>query len=155
MNLRIGDVLSEIWKIVLTSALTIIGGVFIYIAGRFLESFFVQPILQLRLHIGDVANELSYYANIYSNPGVVTNEDGKKATDTLRRLSTQLSSKVICVPWYSFWSFMRLVPTKRNIKLAYKGLINLSNSVNINTSSIDTAKVRKEIEGALGISLFS
>ncbi len=66
--------LNDLTKIVLTSVFTILGGVFVYVAGQLLTRFFIDPYHEYRKCVGEIADALIFYANIYSNPGLSTRE---------------------------------------------------------------------------------
>ena len=78
--------MSELWKIILTSSITIISGILIFVIGDFLKSLFVEPIHILRGLIGEIADSLVYHANIYSNPGIVDKEKMDRFAPILRSI---------------------------------------------------------------------
>jgi hypothetical protein len=64
--------MSEITKIVLTSSFTIIGGVFVYTISQVLTKFIIDPINEQKKLIGEIADTLIFYDNIY--PGFTSFE---------------------------------------------------------------------------------
>lgn len=114
---------------ILTSTLTIIGGVLIYVIGQILMKFFIDPVHRLTGHIGRITDSLVFYANVYGNPGSLRIEETKKASDELRKLASQLMAKTTVVSCYSFWSFLGVVPQLSDISIIHSNLIGLSNGV--------------------------
>jgi len=64
----------QLTQIILTSSLTVLGGVLIYIIGQIISLFFIEPIHEQKKIIGEVDDALGFYANIYCNPGVLPKE---------------------------------------------------------------------------------
>jgi hypothetical protein len=64
-----GDSMSELDKILLTSGLTIAGGFLVYVFGQIATRFLIDPYHEYRKTVGEIADTLVYYANIYMNPG--------------------------------------------------------------------------------------
>ncbi len=145
--------MSELWGIILTAVLTIAGGIVIYVVGHLFEAIFVEPIHRLRSLIGEIADSLVFYANVYSNPGILPTEKCDEASETLRQKAAQLKSRAYCIPWYSLWSLMGLVRKKTEIEEAAKELIGLSNSVRGSSGANGrlSADMRRRIEESLGI----
>jgi hypothetical protein len=54
---------SDLEKILLTSASTIVGGVIVLVAGQILGKFFLEPIQEQARLIGEIANTLILYGN--------------------------------------------------------------------------------------------
>lgn len=152
--------MSEVWKIVLTSTVTIVGGVIVYALGHLFVALFIDPIHRLRGLIGEIADSLIFYADIYSNPGYAKKELCDEASKTLRRHASQLSARQHSIPCYHLWSLLRLVRKKTDIEAASSELIGLSNSVYGNprfteeqntNRGIENDERRKRIEEILGI----
>ena len=76
-----------------------------------------------------------------------------EASEVLRRQASQLRARVYSIPWYSFWSFMRLVRERAEIEEASAELIGLSNSVHRSDPNlgIQNYRRREKIEELLGI----
>lgn len=107
--------MSETYRIILTSCLTIITGVIVYAFGNLSISLFVQPIQQLRNLISEIDNSLDYYFTVYDNPKYVQSSKKEEAVEKFRYLASQLKAKANAIPWYSLWQFFRFVPQKTNI----------------------------------------
>ncbi len=145
--------MSELWRIVLTAIFTVVGGSIVYAGGHFLVALFVEPIHRLRSLIGEIADTLIFYADVYSNPGYGQKERMDEASEALRRQASQLRARAHSVPWYSFWSFMGLVRKKAKIEEASAELIGLSNSVHRSDPNLGVQNYRRRerIEELLGI----
>lgn len=145
--------MSELWKIILTASITIAGGIIVYVLGHFLVILFVEPIHRLRSFIGEIADSLVFYANVYSNPGYGQKKIMDEASEVLRRQASQLRARVYSIPWYSLWAFTGFVRGKKKIEEASAELIGLSNSVHRSEPNlgIQNYKRREKIEELLGI----
>lgn len=121
--------MSETFKIVLTSALTIIGGVVVYLVSQVLSKFVIDPIHEQKKTIGQVADALIYHRNVYSSGGIVAREKLDAAHDDLRLLATELRSKTHLIPMYNFFSRYGVVLDLDNVVSASTELIRLSNMV--------------------------
>lgn len=53
---------------VTTAALTISGSVLVLVTGQLIVRFVIDPIHDQKRHLGEIANALIFYANLYSNP---------------------------------------------------------------------------------------
>ncbi len=60
--------MSETLKIILTSSLTIFGGVIVLVIGQFVSKFVIDSMYEQSKLIGEIANSLIYYANV--DPGI-------------------------------------------------------------------------------------
>lgn len=145
--------MSEVWRIVLTASITVVGGVAVYTFGHLFVALFVEPIHRLRSLVGEIADSLIFYAPVYGNPGVVRKELADEAGETLRRQASQLRARVYSIPWYSLWAFMGLVREKTEIEEASAELIGLSNSVHggPGISVTQNIKMERRIKELLGI----
>lgn len=117
--------MSELEKIFLTSGLTIIGGVIVFVVGQLVNEYFIKPYFRYKSVISEIDEELTFYSNIYGNAGqfCIDHKDiCLPASDRLRRLACDFSS-----------SFYQLILCK-NITASEKdkvmgNLIFLSNSL--------------------------
>lgn len=141
--------MSELYKIILTSCVTLLGGIFLLI----ILKFFIEPIHEQRKLIGEILDLLIFYANEYANPG--SHESPKmdpgetEASRALRRNATQLISKTNVILWYSLWKVLGFVRRREDIQVAYEGLIFLSNSISIG-DPIKNLNKAKQITKCLG-----
>jgi len=147
--------MSELIKIVLTSALTITGGILVITIGRIIEKFVIEPIHALRRTIGETANSLIFYANIYGNPSKETPEEreiNEEVQKALRRLAAQLMARSNAVPRLRVCQFKILIPSHGSVKEAAGKLISISNYFRTrNANDERIIKMRKEIEKLLRI----
>jgi len=121
--------MSELYKIVLTSSLTIFGGIVVLTIGQIITKFFIEPIHEQFRLIGEITDSLIFYANIYCNPGFGREEDWKKAENVLRQRASQLMAKTYVIRCYKLWQYLKIVRKYTDIIEARKNLIGLSNSV--------------------------
>lgn len=143
--------MTELQKIVLTSSLTILGGISVFVVGQIVSKFLIEPIHEQSKIIGKIADSLIFYANLYSNPGSnIPREESDEASRTIRQQASQLMAKSHAVRWYRLWQFFRVVPRYDDIVEASKNLIGLSNSFR-HGEAIQNDKRRREIERLLGI----
>jgi hypothetical protein len=133
-----------------TAALTILGGVSVYVIGQLLTKLFLEPVHELRLHVGQVADALLYFANIYynANSNVVSGEERAEASRALRRTAAELVAHGQAVLWFSPFTVLRLIPSWRDIRDARRALMGLSNSFG-NTNMREIDDLRRKVEKAL------
>lgn len=134
---------------ILTSVLTIFGGVLIFVIGQIFLKFFIEPVHQLRAHIGRITDSLIFYANVYGNPGSLSTDEMKKASNDLRKQASELMSKTAVIPCYRFWSFLRIVPRFSDIRVTHHNLIGLSNGVFSTGDPLENSKRVEEIKAGL------
>ncbi|HRY59996.1 MAG TPA: hypothetical protein P5096_01300 [Patescibacteria group bacterium] len=91
----------EIEKIVLTSSLTIIGGIVVYVVGLIINEFYIKPYIEYKKAIGEIDEEMMFFSNVYTNPIMpITTPFGneevisfyKHASKQLRRVASKFSS---------------------------------------------------------------
>lgn len=133
--------MSELYKIILTSSLTILGGVVVYVTGQIISKFFIEPIHEQKKIIGEIADALIFYANVYCNPGTGSKKKMNEASERLRQLATLLHSKTHLIPWYKFFEKIRVVVESSSIEKASTKLIGLSNSTIINIPPNNATKI--------------
>lgn len=140
--------LSQVTQILLTSGLTITGGLFVLVVGQVVIKFIIEPIQEQAKTIGKIASDLIYYANIYTNPGLGDEKELNDASKALRQHASQLRGQTQAIPWYRFWSMLGFVPTRDNVIKASANLISLSNTVfhkqEATRTAISNEKSRKE-----------
>lgn len=131
--------------------LTIIAGVFVFILGQLALKLFIEPIQEFRRTVADVSLALIEYANIYANPGVSSEDIGKRVSEELRKLSARLNALVYLLPLYNYTSKLFGLPSKDNVVNAASDLIGLSNGVfksaaNLVDSNLERAeRIRKRL----------
>jgi hypothetical protein len=119
--------MSEIFKIILTSSLTVIGGIIVLVIGQIITKFFIEPIHEQAKVIGEIAYLLTMYSNVYGNPGILKPEKMDEASTSLRRCAGQLLARTYALKPYWFWEKLGVVPKIEAVELVSKRLIGLSN----------------------------
>lgn len=123
--------------------LTIISGVAVFVLGQIALKLFVDPWQRQRECVAHIAYILLYYANVYSNPGVVTKEKNDEASVETRRAASELVASSYRIPCYSFVSKSQMFPTLETINEVRKQLIGLSNSTHDGDPLTNGARVDK------------
>ena len=120
--------MSETLKIFLTSAVTVIGGAILLVFGQIATKLFIDPMLDIRKTIGQIAFNLVYHANVIHNAPVTNPNDLDKARDVYRVLSSRLRSTANTLPCYLLFSLLHFVPKKAKLVEASQYLIRLANT---------------------------
>jgi len=142
--------MSELFKIVLTSALTIVGGVVVFTCGQLIERFSIEPVHELVRLVGEVGDSLTFYANVYANPGSGSREAMDEASRVLRQQASQLRARAQVVRGYGLWRAIGVLRDPVDVVRASENLIGLSNSIHRGDPEQNVRRVR-EIENQLGI----
>jgi len=140
------------FEIFITPCITVIIGVVVFSAGKIIEYFMIEPIHELKREVGNIADVLIFYADIYTSPGLVAMEKQDETSKILRQKSSLLISKYHLIPIRCFLSFFPLILKEKRIKEAHKKLIRLSNNVHQGDCDINE-KTANEIRKALKITL--
>jgi hypothetical protein len=148
--------MNELTRIFLTSGLTILGGVIVFVAGQIAVKFLIEPIQNYRELVGKIASALIYYANV--GPGlqdaylasldglgeperpseqlrkqrlqeVILNDWSKidEAKVAFRKYASELMETTNKIPLFSLLAILRIVPKRQSILKASTHLIGLSN----------------------------
>src|SRR6266566_2919468 len=136
--------MTEVEKIIITSSLTIMGGVVVFVCGQIAVKFFIEPVHELRKLIGEIAYSLNFYANqIYGNH-VKTDE----AREVYRKQACQLRGYVHLIVCHEFISNgLYALPPKRDLEQASSFLIGLSNECGKTGTGIDRiSEIRKLLQ---------
>ena len=139
-------------QVILTTVLTVISGVFIFVIGQLLVKVFVEPIHKLRALKGDIVGFLTYYSDVYlSLPDLNKEEDVRKVSTEARKLGSDLMARALVVPCYRFCSVLRAGPRFRDIAIAHRELIGLSNTVLAKSDSVPERATKRleKIKSAL------
>jgi hypothetical protein len=118
--------MGDVTKIFLTSGLTIIGGVLIYVFGQIVIRFFVDPYQHYRQIVAEIADALVYYGNI---SGGSNRQRQDEASNAFRQKASLLRVKAYGIPYYNKFAKWRWVPPWSSIMEASSALIDLSNEV--------------------------
>ncbi|HZD41151.1 MAG TPA: hypothetical protein VE131_10545 [Terriglobales bacterium] len=113
-------------KIFLTSGLTIIGGVLVYVLGQIFIRFFVDPYQRYRQVVGEIADALDYYANV---SGGSHRQRQDEASNAFRQRARLLRMRAYEIPYYNRFARWRWVPPWQSVMEASSALMSLSNDV--------------------------
>ncbi|MEX5283773.1 hypothetical protein [Nitrospira tepida] len=134
------------FDVLLTSALTIIGGVVVFSLSQIVQRFLVEPVHEQAKVIGEIFFGLVYYADRYANPGTGKMEAMTEVADTMRRYASRLAGTTHAVRCYRLFECFGLAPNREAVDQAVHKLIRISNSVhtgNGRENSADADNVRK------------
>lgn len=161
--------MSEIFKIILTSSLTVIGGIVVLVFGQIVIKFIIEPFQEQAKLRAEIAESIIFYANVGSGieqyyfqklqetEGMdeplkklvreryeeIIKNNWKKSDDAatkLRQQAGQLLAKTYAIPGYGFWAFLGALPSSKNIAAATSNLIGMSNSVHDGRESNERIK---------------
>ncbi|MBI3606541.1 MAG: hypothetical protein HY207_01070 [Nitrospirae bacterium] len=143
--------MSDLFKIVLTSSLTVLGGVIVFSLGQLIQKFLIDPVHEQAKVIGAISFGLTYYACWYANPGSGKPDDLSGASDAIRRYASELTSSTNSVRCYGLFHKLGLVPDRSAVGDARTLLILISNSIFQSNASRDNSKDAKEVKRLLKI----
>jgi len=104
--------MSDLEKILFTSASTIFGGVILFVIGQLLSKFLIEPIQELKKAIGEVRFNLAYYAPIIHTPISRSKERSDNAYVAIMRNSCDLLTKADAIPFYEYLPRQCVLPIK-------------------------------------------
>lgn len=120
--------MSELLKISLTAASTIIGAVIIFVVSQLLQRLVIDPVLEQRGAIGAIDHRLTYWAWAYCNPQENKTPERDKAMDELREGAARLLAATNTIrAWRLALRLGAVAPQEVND--AARMLIGLSNGV--------------------------
>lgn len=131
--------------------LTIISGVSIFVLGQILKDFILKPLQDFYRTKADISHKLKFHANILTNSGL-KKELMSIASGDMRDLSCNLEALYLIIPFRSLFSFLNIIPSRDEIKIAEEYLIALSNAGGErgwelkNAEAIDKVKKNLHIE---------
>jgi len=138
----------ELFKSVFTASLTLFGGVLLLVVTQIFTRFVVDPLVDFRRLLGEVAYTLIFNANFLCNPATTANTPQlSDATKQCRALASRLHAVSAAVPLYDFLAGIGLVPPLSDVYAAAGHLIGLSNTTAITTP--DDVKQHYESIGKL------
>lgn len=142
--------MSDIWKIVLTSAVTVIGGVLIYSIGRWIEKFWIDPIVKFEEAKGKVTDALMLQANFRLGKMAWSSDDFQKMSDEIKAAASNLAScyqATFEIP-KSIAKHRRL--DRARVSKAIENLLVLS-QVDIHSLQVQVEELRQETLKSLGL----
>ena len=157
--------MTELYKILLTTFLTVISGILVLAAGQLITKLIIEPLHDQKKLIGEIANSLIMYGNIGTGiendyvrnlQGIKVGEDEAqklmiernqqlvrhewertdKAKTHLRQQASELMGKTNAIPFYGLWAFLLRRPTQESILKASTFLIGISNGSNHKASDV-------------------
>lgn len=143
--------MSDFSQILLTSSLTIIGGLVIFSLTRLIEVIYIKPISNLNSLRGVVASLLILHRNKFGNTNLSKNILEESSND-LRSIASELQSKVYLVKNHKLLTNLGLLLPKEDFLNASSELIGLSNTMFRNEPDIIQSRI-KNIEDSLKISV--
>ena len=123
-----------------SAALGVIG----YVGAQFV----LKPISELRNTREAIAKSLVLFANADTmstpdEPRVI------EARGNYRELASTLIAQANSIPLYSTWSYLKIIPSFKDIETARANLIGLSNSVGVEGQGLDNGRRQQNIERVL------
>jgi hypothetical protein len=142
--------MTDITKILLTTSLTLLGGVSLFIIGQLIGKFVIDQIHCLKKVLADIRYSLAFHSQTIHTP-VGNKESEDRASEALLRLSCDLLASVDAIPRYQLLSliFHNFLPSRANVLAASRQLRSLSNSVHKDDRSTN-CNIVKNIEHLLG-----
>lgn len=152
--LWVHKLMNDIDKILLTSSLTVLGGVIVFVVGQILSKTIIEPIHDIKKTIGELDFVLVFHAPAIHTP-IGKREDEDKAQEALRKIASDLRSKLRVVPLYRFWSIFSCcaLPKQKDLLAAATHLIGLSNSVHKDDRT-DNSKLEDKIRRLLNLKAY-
>lgn len=120
--------MSDVERIVVTAATTILGGFFVFVGGQLASRFFIEAWYEQRKVIGSIAEALLNYVHLFTNSGEAP-PGTREAALRLRQLSDTLLARTMAVPGYRALAALRLAPRLTAIRDSSRGLVRLSNTL--------------------------
>ncbi len=111
----------KLLEICLTAGLTIVGGVLVFVMGQSIDRFLIRPYHHLREIRARIATHLIFYADVYSNPGVVAKDVQLEVSSAIRQDAAEFTGA-----WNGFY---RWVYPRRSVQEIQGALIGLSNGL--------------------------
>lgn len=122
--------MSDVYKIVLTACLTMIGSFLVLIFGRIFDSQVFEPAKLIKSTIGRTAWAVFYYADIYNSGSIAKEELLKEASKALRQQASDVIAAGSAIPLRTYWLIRVIegIPTMVELQQASSKLIGISNA---------------------------
>ena len=123
--------MSELTKIFLTSGLTIVGGVILFVAGQIVVKFILEPMHGLKETLAGIQYAFIYHDQAIHTPISGDGDRSDKAAESFRKLASDVHSRACAIPFYRVVAALSFgfLPRKDNVRKAAIELRGLSNSV--------------------------
>lgn len=127
--------MSEVSKILLTSSITVVAGVLVFVLGQIFQKFYLDPIHELANVIGEILYTLEFYAREPSagasdsrfKDTAFAPEELKTAALAFRQCASKLYASTNAIHGHGFFRLLRYVPPRTALDAAKRLLIGLSN----------------------------
>lgn len=146
-------------NIILTAAITLIGGIILFIFQHIIIEIFIKPIQKQKEVIENIAISLIHFSNLYTSPvqyGSLPSDNPirKKymdAANKVRELAALLKVKSENILLYDKWNIIKYVLPKQNVEQAFEGLIHLANSFGSEGRGVENSDIADRIRTLLEI----
>lgn len=124
----------EIFLVVLTAALTLIGGVVLFLLGRTIEVLITMPLQEFKKSSRIALERINFYANrltnyFSDNPNLKERELMTTISEELRVAATTLEATYLGISAREFLVKLKLIPSSGDLAKARGQLILLSNNL--------------------------
>lgn len=128
--------MSDLFKISLTAALTLLGGVILFAFGEFVKVLIITPLQKFKEQVQLTLDRIDFYANQITNffpakPSKHEQEHMQKISADFRSAATQLRSKYAVIGLKEFLVNLGTIPSINEIDEVYGSLMLLSNNLPI------------------------
>lgn len=110
-----------------TALITVITGVIVLVLGQIVIRFIVEPFQRQQACIEDIAYYLTFYADLWGNPGRDPVDQRTEGSRKIRSLASKLNSISVNRFFYSILVGFDISPSYENLDIAHRELIGLSN----------------------------
>lgn len=117
--------MTDLEKILLTAAITILGSVIVFVVGQLLSKFLIEPVQELKRVIGEVRFNLAFFAPTIHTPISRTPERSAEAYAAIMKSSCDLFAKAEAIACYHFIP-AKLLPSMSDVTKAATDLRALS-----------------------------
>jgi len=128
------------------AALAGLTAVVVFLIGQAVIRFVLDPLVEMRKLIGQLATDLVYYRNRFSHPPGNTTEEWIEATSTYRRHAAALRSLPLAVPFYNSLANLFSLPCRQQASEASSNLIGISNMTFDNPTRHDFAAKNEQFD---------
>ncbi len=108
---------------------TVLSGALTFVIGQIVLKMMVEPVLEMRKTIGQIAHTLGNRSQFIHNPGTLDLEITKEVAEEMRILSAALYAHLYSVPAYPILAPIFRLPATERVVQAAKTLSGLANSL--------------------------
>lgn len=128
-----------------TAAVTVLGGVAVFVLGQFVLKWLIEPLQEYRELKGEISHVLLFYANVNDR---ASPDEISETRRHLRGLSGRLRKIHAKIPFYNLCSVFSLVPVREDLFKASTELVGWSNDLDQVNGKV---RHRRTIAECLGI----